>query len=116
MADVFENTMICSSCNKKTVKGETVKDGFVIRTWRCPSCSQTWLHPGDMKEYQKFKEIRDKNFSVKLRMVGNSYTISIPKEIISFHEVRRDELVRLALEDRDRVVLYFSRMAKFIKE
>ncbi|MFH1332207.1 MAG: hypothetical protein ABIH63_02885 [archaeon] len=116
MADVFENIMICNSCRKKTVKGEAVKDGFVIRVWKCPSCNQTWPHPGDLEKYQNFKKIREKNFSVKLRMVGNSYTISIPREIITFHQVQRDELVRLAMEDPDKVVLYFSRMAKFIKQ
>ncbi len=115
-ADVFDNIMICSFCKKKTVKEEAIKDGFRIRVWRCPSCGQTWPHPGDLQEYDKFKQLQNKNFNVKLRMVGNSYTISIPKEIIMFHELRRDELVRLALEDRERVVLYFSRMAKFIKE
>lgn len=115
MSDVFDNIMICSSCKKKTVKEETETDGFIIRVWRCPSCNQAWPHPGDMQEYEKFKHLKTKDFSVKLRMVGNSYTISIPKEIIMFHELQRDGLVRLALEDRERVVLYFSRMAKFIK-
>ncbi len=116
MSDVFDNIMICSTCKKRTVKDETVKDGFRIRVWRCPSCNQIWSHPGDMQEYQKFKKLKSKDFAVKLRMVGNSYTISIPKEIIMFHELQRDELVRLALEDRDRIVLHFSRMAKFINK
>lgn len=116
MEDVFENTMLCNSCNRKTSKEEVIKDGFRLRVWRCPSCNKTWFHPGDLERYQDFKRLKDKNFSVKLRMVGNSYTISIPREIISFHEVQRDELVRLALEDSDKVVLYFSRMARFIKE
>ncbi|MFH1210648.1 MAG: AbrB/MazE/SpoVT family DNA-binding domain-containing protein [archaeon] len=115
MADVFENTMICSSCNKKTVKGEIVQDGFKIRVWKCPSCNQVWPHPGDFHEYEKFKELKQKNFSVKLRMVGNSYAVSIPREIIEFHSMQRDELVRLAMEDRDKIVLYFSRMTKLIK-
>ncbi len=115
MADVFDNTMICDACNKKTVKGEAIKDGFKIRFWRCPSCKQVWSHPRDLEEYKKFKDLKEKDFSVKLRMVGNSYTISIPREIISFHEIKHDEFVRLAMEDRERVVLYFSRMAKLIK-
>ncbi len=115
MADVFDNEMFCSSCDKKTVKGETIRDGIPIRFWKCPSCNKTWLHPADVQEYENFKKLKEKNFSVKLRMVGNSYTISIPKEIISFHEVKRDELVRLSLEDKERVTLYFSRMTKFIK-
>jgi len=115
MADVFENTMICSSCKKKTVKGEVMQDGFRVRVWKCPSCNKVWPHPGDMHEYEKFRELKNRNFNVKLRMVGNSYTISIPREIISFHEVKRDELVRLAMEDKDKVVLYFSRMTKLIK-
>lgn len=115
MQDVFDNIMLCNSCNRRTVKGEIIKEGFRIRSWRCPSCNRVWMHPADVSEYERFKELKDKNFSVKLRMVGNSYTISIPKEIITFHELKRDEFVRLALEDRERVVLYFSRMTKLIK-
>lgn len=115
MSDVYNNKMICNSCNRETVKSEFVKDGFILRGWVCNSCNKRWIHPSDLEKYNNFKKLKDKEFNVKLRMVGNSYTISIPKEIILFHHIKQDELVRLSLEDKEKVVLYFSRMTKFIK-
>ena len=32
MKDVYENDILCKSCNKKTIKNEMVRDGFKIRT------------------------------------------------------------------------------------
>ena len=64
---------------------------------------------------QHFKDLKGKNFEVKLRMVGNSHAISIPKEIVDFmNERHRDakrqmnEMVRLCFEDFGRLSLIFD--------
>ena len=40
---------------------------------------------------------------MKLRMVGNSYTISIPKEIVRFTHVKEDSVVAVSMEDPNNV-------------
>ena len=116
MKDLFETIIICKKCNKKTEKVTVNKDGFHLRGWKCPSCGEIWIHPADLKEYEDFKKIKDKEFEVKLRMVGNSYTVSIPREIVEFGEIKRDKVVRVSLDQPEKVTLFFSRVTKkFIK-
>jgi len=103
---------MCEKCNSKTDKGFIVKDGFKIRAWSCPECKGKYEHPADLQELKNFRELKKKQFNVKLRLVGNSYAVSIPREIIEFHESMEKEfekMVRLAFEEPDRLSLFFTR-------
>jgi uncharacterized Zn finger protein len=112
MQDIFETTILCEDCNRKTNKHELIKEGFKIRTWECPSCGKIWHHPGDKQAYDEFKKIKEKEFQVKLRMVGNSYTVSIPREIIDFEEEFNREinkLISMSMEEPGKVSLIFHK-------
>lgn len=116
MKDLFETIIICKKCNKKTEKVVVNKDGFKLRGWKCPNCNEILIHPADLKEYEDFQKIKQKEFQVKLRMVGNSYTVSIPREIVEFGEIKRDKVVKVSLDQPEKVTLFFSRVTKkFIK-
>ena len=55
--------------------------------------------------------LKGKTYNVKLRMVGNSHAISIPKEIVNFiHEQEKmmDDMVRLCFEDMRKLSLVFG--------
>ena len=112
MVDIYDNIIVCKDCRKETEKAEVSKEGFHLRAWRCPACHQTWFHPKDMEEFQEFQKLRTKEFKVKLRMVGNSYTISIPREIIEFHEAKIDKIVNLSMDDPQNITLFFSRVTR----
>jgi len=117
MKELSDAIIICKKCNKKTEKGILHKDGFELRCWKCPECGETWAHPGDMKEYKEFQKIKHKDFQVKLRLVGNSYTVSIPREIVDFGEIKKDEIVKVSMDQPEKVVLFFSRTTRrFIKK
>lgn len=120
MTDIFNTTLVCDVCNQKTQKSIIEREGFSIRTWICQECNRKWHHPSDMQEYDNFKKIKNKIFQVKLRMVGNSYTISIPREIIDFEsEIQREinDIIRLCLEEPRKLSIYFEKKKeKFIKE
>lgn len=112
MNDVFDNTILCNKCGKKMQKSQFVKNGFVLRAMVCstPGCNEKIIHPGDEHEYNKFINLKNKEFNVKMRLVGNSYAVSIPKEIVSFMSEQKkmmDEMVRLCFEDFGRVSLNF---------
>jgi DNA-directed RNA polymerase subunit RPC12/RpoP len=111
MSDIFDSIILCKKCGKKMQKLESEKNGFRIRFVVCPKCGEKILHPVDELEYQRFKSLKDKEFRVKMRLVGNSYAVSIPKEIVSFMEHQEkimDEMVRLCFEDFGRVSLNFG--------
>ncbi|MBU4501804.1 MAG: hypothetical protein KKA79_04375, partial [Nanoarchaeota archaeon] len=98
MKDLFNTTVMCNKCHKETIKGFVKKEGFKLRSWKCPTCHEIWIHPADLQEYKKFQEIKNKEFKVKLRMVGNSYTISIPREIVDYGDIKTDEIVKVCLD------------------
>ena len=110
MNDVFDQKILCNICETLMNKHSTLKDGFELRVLQCPTCKETLLHPGDLKEYEDFKKLKQRDFNVKLRMVGNSFCVSIPKELIDFHkefERELNDLVRLSLEGPGKISMFF---------
>ena len=111
MTDIFDNKILCKECNKEMGKFHIVKDGFKLRALRCGECNEIILHPADKIGYEGFKNLKKKNYTVKLRIIGNSYAVSIPKEIVNFineHEKKMDEMVKLCFEDFNKISLRFN--------
>ena len=111
--DIFDNTILCRKCGKKMQKSKFVKNGFILRGMSCPneSCNEKIIHPVDEQEYIRFINLKNKEFKVKMRLVGNSYAVSIPKEIVLFmneQEKIMNDMVRLCFEDFGRVSLSFG--------
>jgi DNA-directed RNA polymerase subunit RPC12/RpoP len=129
--DLFENTVLCKNCGKKMKPAVVIKEGFKMRALKCPSCSNIIIHPIDLEEFNKFKQLRGRQFQVKLRLVGNSYTVSIPREIVNFmkeeeaenrpenihekmqeHMVKQmqamEQMVTLAMEEANKIGLMFN--------
>ena len=111
MADIFENTILCKNCKKEMQKKQAQKDGFLIRYIECPACGLKILHPHDEAEYKKFQQLRKKTYHVKMRIVGNSYAVSIPREIVNFikeQEKIMNDMVRLCFNDSRKLSLFFG--------
>ncbi|HOW36882.1 MAG TPA: hypothetical protein PLK34_01385 [Candidatus Pacearchaeota archaeon] len=111
MTDIFDNTIYCKNCKVEMKKAEYSKNGFDMRAVFCPKCHNKIIHPADEAEYNKFINLKNKEFSVKMRLVGNSYAVSIPKEIVSFMESQRkimDEMVRLCFNEMGMLTLNFG--------
>jgi len=117
MNDIFQTNLVCDKCNTKTERTILNKDNFNLRIWNCPKCKKQWTHPEDQKKYEKFSKIKDKNYKVKLRIVGNSYTISIPKEIILLNELEKEmnKIINLTMEEPEKISLFFK-TRKLIRE
>ena len=113
MSDLFDNPILCKDCNVKMHKVHFIKNGFSFRAVQCPKCNNKIIHPHDEAEYQHYINLRNKRFSVKLRMVGNSYTVSIPREIVNFINEQNkimDELVSLSFERMGKLSLIFDKV------
>lgn len=112
MSDIFDNTILCKNCNIKMNKIIINKKGFQLRTVSCKNCKENIIHPVDLNNMQNFNNIKDKTYNVKLRIIGNSHAISIPKEIVNFmthQEKVMDNMVRLCFEDMHRLSLRFGK-------
>ena len=109
--DIFDNKILCKDCDTEMKSISMTKNGFLLRFIVCDKCGNRIMHPKDEKEYKDFMNIRKKEFNVKMRFVGNSYSISIPKEIVNFikeHEKIVDDMVRLCFEEFNRLSLEFG--------
>ncbi len=121
MTDIFDTKIVCKNCNIQMKPKILEREGLQLRAVECPKCGDKIVHPADLVCLNKFNDVKDKTFNVKLRMVGNSHTISIPKEIVDLmNEQQRimrerhktmnrdfDDIVRLAFEDFGRLSLNF---------
>lgn len=114
MTDIFDAQILCKSCRQEMQPTALHKEGFELRAVQCPECKDRIVHPADLNELEQFKSLRGKTFTVKLRMVGNSHAISIPKEIVDFmneqHRHARTQMVdmvRLCFEDFNKLSVRF---------
>jgi uncharacterized paraquat-inducible protein A len=110
MTDIFDNTILCKKCNTKMKKTQLIKNSFLFRALICPKCKGKIIHPLDEQEYHKFINLKNKEFRVKMRLVGNSYAVSIPKEIVLFmkeQEKIMNDMVKLCFEDMGKLSLNF---------
>ncbi len=123
MQDIFDQVILCNNCRRETTRTKTLKEGFELRAWECQKCNFLIYHPGDLRDYEEYKKLRKQDFNVKLRMVGNSFCVSIPKEIIDFHqEMEREmekefqQLVRLTLEEPGKIGMFFFNRKSFLNK
>ena len=111
MNDIFDNAILCKKCNK-VMKPELIsRNGFNLRALKCGKCNEVIVHPVDKQEYEEFMRLKNKEFEVKMRMVGNSYSVSIPREIVDFmreSEKMINDMVKLSFEDTGRLSLMFN--------
>ena len=92
-------------------KKQIEKDGLLLRAVECPVCKAMFLHPADEAEYNRFSQLRNKTYRVKMRIIGNSYAVSIPREIVNFikeQEKIMDDMVRMCFSDSRRLSLSFG--------
>lgn len=111
MTDLFENKILCKKCNKQMKPELISKNGFNLRCLKCSKCGELIIHPVDGAEYDNFMRLKQKEFEVKMRMVGNSYAISIPREIVDFmkeQEKMINNMVRLSFQEAGRLSLMFN--------
>ena len=111
MADIFDNQIICKNCGKPMGNILVNKNGFNLRAVKCGKCGIAIVHPNDKAEYEEFMRLKQKEFNVKMRMVGNSYAVSIPREIVDFmhdQENMLNNMVRMCFEEAGKISLQFS--------
>lgn len=112
MSDIFNARVLCEECNTKMEKTEIIRDGFKVRALECQKCGKNYLHPEDKHKLEQFSKLRNKHFQVKLRMVGNSYTVSIPREIIDYQDEiqkRLNKMLFIALEEPEKLSIFFRK-------
>jgi DNA-directed RNA polymerase subunit RPC12/RpoP len=112
MTDMFDEIVVCSGCGKKMQRIDIIKNGFRLRALQCDKCEKRIFHPADIEEYKRFSQLKQRPFAVKLRMVGNSYTVSIPREIVDFMNEQDGMHQRFMKIQNDMVRVFFEEFGK----
>lgn len=111
MNDIFDNEILCKKCKKIMKPSLISRNGFNLRVIKCDKCNEAIVHPADKAEYENFMRLKQKEFEVKMRMVGNSYAISIPREIVDFmreQEKMINDMVKLSFDNANSLSLNFN--------
>lgn len=93
-------------------KATIEKNGFPLRILKCEPCKNIIVHPQDKAEFEEYQKLKQKEFNVKMRMVGNSYAVSIPREIVDFmqeQEQLMNNMVRLHFKEMGKLSLEFGK-------
>ncbi len=111
MVDIFDCEILCDKCERKMLNSVVRRNGFNLRAKKCDNCGNVLVHPEDKREYEDFVRLKNKEFEVKMRMVGNSYAVSIPREIVDFMQEQErmiNNMVKMSFEDAGRLSLMFN--------
>lgn len=111
MVDIFNYNILCDKCDEKMHNSLLSRNGFNLRVKKCDSCGKVIVHPEDKAEYEDFMRLKKKEYEVKMRMVGNSYAVSIPREIVDFMKDQEkiiNNMVKLSFQDAGRLSLMFN--------
>ncbi len=118
MKTISNARVLCPECDKETIKRFEIRQGFKLNFFECPICSERFYDSSEIKEFGEFKKLRARRFDVKLRMVGNSFSVTIPREIIEFEEKfaqmekEMDNMMRLSLDEPGKIRLRFRRLVE----
>ena len=123
MKDIFDAKILCKNCDVEMKPVSLVKMGFRLRAVQCSKCGERIIHPSDLNSLERYNNLRGKTYSVKLRVIGNSHAVSIPKEIVDFINgansgVSRqmNDMVKLCLEDFGKLSLNFFEDPQNVEE
>lgn len=95
----FENLKIKCECGGSMKKIKTTWKGIEVRGWKCSKCSEEVINPADAQKALEIEKARKKNLLVvKLRSVGKSQVITIPKPIIEAEKLIEGQKLEWKME------------------
>src|SRR3989339_500737 len=101
--DINQWKEIPCECGGMASRGTVKYKSYEIRGWVCAKCKKEYIHPEDSMKISKLEELKKSNPSVKIRTVGQSLVITLPKEIVDVYDLEKGEIVRLNPENLKKI-------------
>ncbi|GEM_PF-2081612 len=101
--NIYEDELECD-CGG-TMKPKTFNvEGFEVRGWECMKCRRV-DYSDDINVALTIKKFRKHGASLKLRQVGDTVVITVPKEIREALAMKAGEDVRMYLVSKKKVMI-----------
>ncbi len=99
-----KKTMECA-CGGIANEFQTMFHGYSVRGWKCSKCKEEYLDPRDAEPILKLmKSLKEHKLKSKIGVVGNSFTVRMPKVIAEVYGISKGELVEYVPE-KDGILL-----------
>ncbi|MEE9236940.1 MAG: hypothetical protein V3U52_04055 [Thermoplasmata archaeon] len=102
----LEDMKIVCHCGGETEQVRTHWRGIPVRAWRCRKCGEEMIHPSDAQRALVIARAIDRGeFRVKVRQVGKSLTLTIPRKLVEAYGLEVGEIAEWGVESEDRFVI-----------
>ena len=82
-------------CGGMAGKSTVNYKGYEVRGWTCKKCKKEYIHPEDSLKISKLEALKKNGIKVKVRTVGQSLVITLPKELVELYGLEKGEFVEL---------------------
>ena len=96
--DINQWEEIPCECGNMASKSTVKYKDYEVRGWVCKKCKREYLHPEDSLKISKLEALKKNHIRVKIRTVGQSLVITLPKEIAELYGLEKGETVELSSE------------------
>jgi len=104
--DKLDGMKITCSCGGRTEKKITKWKGIPVRAWKCKKCGEEIIHPLDAERALIIaKAIKNKEFSVKVRRVGKSLTMTIPQKLAKFADLHEGTIANWNISSKSELIV-----------
>ncbi len=91
-----EKKMKCL-CGKLAEETHVNLDGHRIKAWKCKDCDEEYLDSAEAQFLLMRKKMEKRPLTATVGVLGDSYIIRIPKEIVEFMQIRKGEKAKITL-------------------
>lgn len=87
-------------CRGNMKKIQTDLKGIPVRGWSCNRCGEVLIHPKDADmAVSLYNAKKRKELEVKVREVGDSQVVTIPKIIREYKDIKKGMILEWGIED-----------------
>lgn len=83
-------------CGDMASRSSVKYKDYEVRGWTCRKCRKEYIHPEDSLKISRLEALKKSNVRVKIRTVGQSLVITLPKKISELYGLEKGETVRLS--------------------
>lgn len=103
----LERLKLTCECGGKMDRIRTTWRKIEVRGWKCRRCNEELIHPADAQKALEIERARKKHLLiVKLRRVGKSRVVTVPRPIIEAENLKEGQKLEWRFEGGKLVLMH----------